>query len=167
MKTGIFYASSTGTTKDIAKRIAEKLAVAESDVFDVASIGPDKFDEFEFLIVGSPTYGAGEVQDDWYDTLDALKALNLNGKVVAVFGCGDEQMTDTFCSAVGILYKAFSETGARMTGTFNTFPYAFNNSEAVPVQGAEAVGLLIDEVNHADVTDKRIAEWTDSLKKEQ
>ncbi len=165
MKTGIFYATSTGTTQNIAERIAKAMGVAETDVYDVANVGPDKLDEYEFLILGSPTYGAGEVQDDWYDMLDAVKSLNLNGKTVAVFGCGDESMSDTFCNAVGIIYKAFKDTGATMTGTFNTFPYEFDKSEAVPVQGAEAVGLLIDEVNHSDVTDKRIAEWVECIRK--
>lgn len=165
MKTGIFYASSTGTTGRVAEAIAKAMGVADADVFDVVKAGPDKFDDYEFLILGSPTYGSGEVQDDWYDMLDAVKALDLNGKTVAVFGCGDENMSDTFCGAVGVIYNAFKTTGARMIGTYNTFPYKFDASEAVPVPGGEAVGLLIDEVNHPEDTDKRIAGWIESLKK--
>lgn len=164
MKTGIFYATSTGTTRGVAERIAKALGVRASDVYNVAKTGPDKFDDYELIILGSPTYGAGEVHDDWYDVLDAVKALDLNGKTVAVFGCGDENMSDSFCSAVGIIYKAFKDTGARMIGEFNTFPYEFDKSEAVPVQGGEAVGLLLDEVNRPEATDKRIKEWVETLK---
>ena len=164
MKTGIFYATTTGTTQDVANRIAKSMGVADADVYDVAKIGPDKFAEYEMLVVGSPTYGSGEVQDDWYDMLDGIEALNLDGKTVAVFGCGDENMSDTFCGAVGVLYKKFKATGARMVGEFNTFPYEFSESVAVPVEGAGAVGLLIDEVNHPEATDKRISEWVEKLR---
>ena len=41
MKTiGIFYGSSTGTTEDIAKRIAAKLGVDASNLYDVAKASP-------------------------------------------------------------------------------------------------------------------------------
>ena len=40
MKTiGIFYGSSTGTTEDIAKRIATKLGVDASNLYDVRLFG--------------------------------------------------------------------------------------------------------------------------------
>ena len=41
----------------------------------------------------------------------------------------------------------------------------FSKSKSVNADG-EAVGLLIDEVNHADTVDKRIKEWCDELRKE-
>lgn len=164
MKTGIFYGSSTGTTKDIAERIAKAMKVADADVYNVADTAPDKLGDYDLLILGSATYGSGELQDDWYDFLDGAEALDLKGKKIAVFGCGDENMSDTFCGAVGEIYNRMKKTGATMIGAFNTFPYQFDASEAVPVQGGEAVGLLIDEVNHPEVTDKRIAEWVATLK---
>ena len=36
MKTGIFYGSATGTTADVARRIARLMNVGDSDVHDVA-----------------------------------------------------------------------------------------------------------------------------------
>ncbi len=167
MKTGIFYATTTGTTAEVASSIAKKLGVAPEDVFEVAKAGLEKMADYDLIIAGSPTWGSGEVQDDWYDVLDALPVLDLKGRKVAVFGCGDEGMSDTFCDAVGSLYEAFGKTGATMIGAYNTFPYEFDRSKAVPVEGAYAVGLLIDEVNHPDQTDRRISEWTDLLKKEE
>lgn len=41
MKTGIFYATSTGTTGQVAEAIAKAMGVADADVFDVAKVGPD------------------------------------------------------------------------------------------------------------------------------
>lgn len=165
MKTGIFYGSSTGTTADIAKRIAKELGVADTDVMDVSKVGPSKMGDYDLLVLGSSTYGSGELQDDWYDMLDGAEKLDLTGKKIAVFGCGDESMSDTFCNAVGIIYNRMKQTGATMVGTFNTYPYEFDRSEAVPVPGGEAVGLLIDEIDHPEATDKRIKEWCEILKK--
>lgn len=166
MKTAIIYASSTGTTADVASRIAKAMDVADKDVYNVKDFKPSMFADYEFFIVGSPTYGAGKVQDDWYDMLDGMEALNLDGKTVAVFGCGNQKLPRTFCNAVGILYDAFKATGATMIGGFNTFPYEFNRSKAVPIEGAGAVGLLLDQANHPEATDRRIEEWTAQLKAE-
>ena len=141
MKTGIFYGSTTGTTADVASRIAKALNVAESDVHDVASVRPSAIADYDFVIFGSSTWGDGDLQEDWGDFIDALQSMSLAGKKVAIFGCGDETMSNTFCNAVGKIYDAVKETGA------------------VKVEGAGAVGLLLDEANHADATDKRIADW--------
>ncbi|MDE7467894.1 MAG: flavodoxin [Muribaculaceae bacterium] len=159
MKTGIFYGSTTGTTADVASRIANALNVAESDVHDVASVRPSTIADYDFVIFGSSTWGDGDLQEDWGDFIDAVQSMSLAGKKVAIFGCGDETMSNTFCNAVGKIYDAVKETGAEIVGAFNTFPYQFDHSDAVKVEGAGAVGLLLDEVNHADATDKRIADW--------
>lgn len=164
MKTGIFYGSTTGKTANIASKIAEKLGVDAADVMDIAKTSPEKLSEYDFIIAGSSTWGNGDMQRSWFDMLDALPVLDLRGKTVALFGCGDSKHSETFCNAVGTLFKTFEKTGAKMVGAYNTFPYEFDKSTAVPVEGAFAVGLLIDDKNYADQTDRRIAEWTDSLK---
>lgn len=163
MKTGIFYGSTTGKTAEVAKYIAKELNVASEDIHDVSKTSPSKVGDYDFLIFGSPTYGSGELQEDWYDFLDGVSVLDLNGKRVAIFGLGDETMSDTFCGAVGAIYKKVKETGAEIVGRYNTFPYRFEVSEAVPVKGGEAVGLLIDEINHPEATEGRIKEWVKTL----
>ena len=61
------------------------------------------------------------------------------------------------------IYKVLQGTGAAMVGTYNTFPYKFEASEAVPITGGEALGLLIDDINHAGDTKETVAEWVKSL----
>lgn len=75
MKIGIFYGSSTGTTAEVAEKIAKQLGVDAADVYDVAKVGPSKFGEYDMLVLGSSTYGSGELQDDWYDMLDGAEKL--------------------------------------------------------------------------------------------
>lgn len=163
MKTGIFYGTTAGTTAKVANRIANAMHIASSDVYNIAKTEPSKVGEYDFLIFGSPTYGSGELQDDWYDFLDGIAVMDLRGKRVAIFGLGDENMRSTFCNAAGIIYKRIKDTGAEIVGHYNTFPYQFESSEAVPVEGAGSIGLLIDEVNHPEATDERIAQWTQAI----
>lgn len=161
-KYGIFYGSATGTTADVAGRLAEKLGVDKEDVHDVADAAPDMFGDYEVLVLGTSTWGDGEVEDDWYDMLNGVTALDLSGHKIALFGCGDQTMTDTFCNGVGELYERLKPTGATFIGAFNTDGYTFDNSMAV-VDG-KGVGLLLDEVNNPELTPTRIIEWVNMIK---
>lgn len=162
-KYGIFYGSTTGTTEEVAHKIAKQLGVAAADIKNVAKSAPSDVADYEVLLLGTSTWGSGELQDDWYDFIAGLSQLDLPGKKIALFGCGDETMSDTFCSAVGELHKRLKDTGAEFIGEFNTDGYTFSESEAVKEDGM-AVGLLIDQVNHPDLTDGRIAKWCEEVK---
>lgn len=164
-KTCIIYGSSTGTCQDLASRIAAKLGVDNADVFDAGSISAEQLEGYQNLVLGTSTWGAGEMQDDWYDGVKAIKAANLNGKTVAIFGCGDsEGYSDTFCGGMGELYNAAKEAGAKVIGQVSTDGYTYDDSEAV-VDG-QFVGLALDEVNEDDKTDERIDAWVAAIKPE-
>ena len=81
-KTIVVFGSSTGTCEGIAGDIAAKLGAEAVNVSDLTA---DVIAENENLILGTSTWGAGEVQDDWYDGLNTLKAADLSGKTVALF----------------------------------------------------------------------------------
>ena len=87
--TGIFFGSTMGTTEAVAADIAKQLGVADADVHNVADTPAGEVQKYDLLVLGSSTWGAGELQDDWYGFLDQLKAQDLSGKKVALFGCGD------------------------------------------------------------------------------
>ena len=82
-KTGVFYGSSTGTCEDIAGRIAVRLGVDSADVHNVADLTADMIAGYDVLVLGSSTWGCGELQDDWYDALELLRKTGLQGKSVA------------------------------------------------------------------------------------
>ena len=73
-KTGIFYGSSTGTCEDLANQIADKMGVAASDVYSADKLSADLVKEYDLLILGTSTWGDGELQDDWYDGIKVLKS---------------------------------------------------------------------------------------------
>ena len=94
----VVFGSSTGTCENIANTIAEKLGV---EAINVADFSADTIANHDNLILGTSTWGAGELQDDWYDGINVLKNADLSGKTVAIFGCGDsESYSDTFCGAM-------------------------------------------------------------------
>lgn len=162
-KTCIIYGSSTGTCQAIAEKIAGRLGVAQADVYDVANITADTVGRYANLILGTSTWGAGELQDDWYDGLEKLKGTELSGKTIALFGCGDcESYGDTFCSAMAEIYEGLKDSGAKFVGQVSTDGYTFGDSAAVI--GGQFVGLALDDVNEDDKTDGRIDAWTEQIK---
>ncbi len=163
-KTGIFYGSATGTTEHVAKQIAEAMGVSPEDVHDVAKSRPSDVADYDVLIFGSSTWGSGELETDWYDFLTGIEVLDLNDKIVALFGCGDETMSDTFCDAVGEIYDRIQKTGAAVIGAYLADCYSFEKTKAC--RDGLIVGLLIDNVNHPLLTPARIAGWTTQLKGE-
>lgn len=160
-KTLIVYGSASGTCQGIAEQIAQKLGV--SDVVSAADVNADKFAEYDNLLLGTSTWGAGDLQDDWYDALEELKKVNLTGKTVAVFGCGDSaSFSDTFCGGMAELYNTAKAAGATMVGEVSTDGYTFDDSAAV--ENGKFVGLALDEVNEPDQTEGRIDAWVAAIK---
>ena len=151
----VVYGSSTGTCEAIAEKIAQKLGC---EAIDVQNLTADVVSNNQNLILGTSTWGAGELQDDWYDGLKVLQGLDLSGKTIALFGCGDcESYGDTFVSGIGELFNALKSSGARFVGAVDVDGYTFGDSEAV-VDG-KFVGLPLDDVNEDDKTDARIDAW--------
>ncbi len=159
----IFYASSTGNTEEVANKIKEKLN--DFEVIDIAQDGIDKIKECNSLIIGSPTWGEGDLQDDWEDYFEEFQEIDFTGKTVALFGLGDQDnYSDEFVDALGILYEAVEKRGAKIVGFTSTDGYEYDESKAVIDD--KFVGLVIDEDNQAELTDERVQQWCEVISKE-
>lgn len=163
MRVGIFYGSSGGATERVAKMIKEALDM-DADLVDIAYAKAEDFDRYDTIILGSSTWGDGDLQDDWEDFFDEFKKIDLRGKTVALFGLGDqEEYPDTFADALGILYEQSLKNGARIVGDrWPTEGYDFDESRAV-VDGAFA-GLVIDEDNQEELSSQRVWKWSEEVK---
>ena len=151
----VVFGSSTGTCEAIAEKIAQKLGC---EAIDVQNLTADVVNNNQNLILGTSTWGAGELQDDWYDGLKVLQGADLSGKTIALFGCGDcESYGDTFVGGIGELFNALKTSSATFVGAVDIDGYTFGDSEAV-VDG-KFVGLPLDDVNEDDKTDARIEAW--------
>ena len=154
-KTIVVFGSSTGTCEGIAGDIAAKLGVEAINVCDMTA---DVIAANDNIIMGTSTWGAGEVQDDWYDGLNVIKQSDMTGKTVALFGCGDScSYSDTFCGGMAEIYNAVKAQGANVIGQVDASDYSYDDSEAV-VDG-KFVGLALDNDNEESKTPARIEAW--------
>ncbi len=162
MKTAIFYGSSTGNTKSVANKINECIG-NKADVKDVGGMSAEELAAYDFLFLGTSTWGIGDLQDDWESFLSDLKAIDLQDKKVALFGLGDSMgYPDSFIDGVGTLYEFFIGKGCQIVGEVAADAYDFESSTAV--RDGKFVGLPIDEDNESNKTSERITSWIESLK---
>lgn len=162
-KTIIFYGSTSGNCEGIAHKISKALGLGQECVSSASNLDANKLSEYDNLLLGSSTWGSGDLQDDWYDAIKVIESSDLSGKTVAVFGCGDSYGFDsTYCEAMGTIYDAAAAAGARMIGQVPVDGYSFSESKSA--RDGKFVGLALDEDNESDKTDDRIAKWVDSIK---
>jgi flavodoxin I len=163
MIVGIFYGSNSGATESIAEQIRNELDL-EADIHDIADIGVDTFDAYSHIIIGTSTWGDGDLQDDWAGKLSEFESVNFSGKTVAFFGLGDQEgYDDHFVDGMGILYNIAVKNGATAVGDkWPTDGYDFRDS--IAVQNGTFVGLAIDEDNQDDLTKERVHKWVAVIK---
>ena len=158
-KTIVVYGSTTGTCESIAQTLGDQLG---AEVINVSDLTANQLAEADNIVLGTSTWGAGELQDDWYDGVNVVKSANLSGKRVALFGCGDSaSYSDTFCGGMKELYDAAVAAGATVVGAVPSDGYTIDDSDAV-VDG-QFVGLALDDVNEDDKTSERISAWLPAL----
>jgi len=163
---GLLYATQTGNTETVAGYIAAEAGVEAADVGDY---GAEDLKEFDGLIVGCPTWntGADEYRSgtSWDDLLDDIKGLDLAGKPVAVFGCGDQEgYGDNFCDGIEELHETFAAAGAKMIGYVDASSY--NHAESKSDKGGKFLGCPFDEDNQSDMSEERAKAWIEQLKSE-
>jgi flavodoxin, long chain len=159
MTVNIIYGSDGGATKAVAARIAKKL---KGKAIDVAKATTQDFEDCELLILGTPTYGEGDLQSDWEDNFTVFKEANISGKTVALFGTGDQDNYATsFVNAMGTLYDQAVAKGANIVGFTATEGYRHTRSTAE--RDGQFVGLALDEDSEASKTPKRIEAWIAQL----
>lgn len=164
-KIAIYYGSTTGTCEALASMIAKALGVEDENVHSVTDMTKESVESQDVLILGSSTWGCGDLQDDWCDGVEILKQADLQGKKVALFACGDgESYGDTFCEAMTHIKEALSASGCSFIGRVPTAGYTFTASSAV--DGDEFIGLALDDVNESDKSEARITAWAQQLHEE-
>lgn len=161
--TGIFFGSTTGHTESVAQEIAAALGVDAADLHNVGGTSAEATAPYDTLLLGSSTWGCGDLQDDWYDFLDALAGMDLTGKRVGLFGCGDsDSYGDTFCGAMAQIYDRLQGTGCTFVGAFE--PTDYNVTDSDVCRDGQFVGLAIDESDSDDKNAARLAAWCELVK---
>jgi flavodoxin I len=163
-KIGIFYGSSTGQTEYIAEKLHDMIGDDKCDLINVDSASKEDLERYPFLIFGTPTWGFGDMQDDWEDFVSELEAADLKEKKVALFGLGDQDTyPQSFADGVGTLYQKIKGK-TTIVGEWPTEGYLFEESDAVVKK--KFVGLILDQENQASKTDGRLKDWVAIVLKE-
>jgi len=167
-KIGIFVGSSGGVTLSAAEALAELFDDAELINMEEDYDDLEQFDAFDVLLIGSSTWGQGDVQRDCVDPLYEMQneEPDYSGKKVAFFGAGDQKShPEEFVTALGKMKEIFSKLGADTEfGYTSTEGYSYKYSAAE--KDGKFCGLAIDDINQEDLSDERIQAWASQIKKE-
>ncbi|MEE3662384.1 flavodoxin FldB [Brenneria sp. g21c3] len=167
MKIGLFYGSSTCYTEMAAEKIRDILGEDLVDLHNVKDVDPQRMEEYEILILGIPTWDFGEIQEDWENIWAQLPALNLRGKIAALYGMGDQLgYGEWFLDALGMLHTQLQSSGVKFIGYWPTEGYEFTSPKPLTVDGKHFVGLALDEVNQYDLSDERLEQWCGQILQE-
>lgn len=156
---GLFYGSDTGNTENISKMIQKQLGANLVDIRDIAKSTKEDIEAYDFLLIGIPTWYYGESQADWDDFMPTLKEIDFTGKIVGIFGCGDqEDYAEYFCDAMGTVRDIIEPNGGTIVGHWPTEGYTFEASQAL-IDDETFVGLCIDEDRQPELTEERVNRW--------
>ena len=171
-KIGMFFGTETGTTRLIAKKMQKKLG---DDICDkplnVNRITPEEMLKYDALILGTPSYGEGEIpglaagclEPNWAEFLVHMPNPDFSGKRIAFFGLGaQERYADRFASSLFALHQLFKGWGAEIVGDWPIAGYTYDKS-AAEVDG-RFLGLIIDQRTQGMFTDERINTWLAQIK---
>lgn len=169
-KMGIFVGTAGGTSMKIADALSDEFNIGLDDLINMEEDFDDVEDqmmEYDVLFIGSSTWGQGDVHFSWVDPVLEIEDedFDFSGKTVAFFGAGDSvKHGEHFCSALGKLYKTFTDAGAKAIGFIpkDGYKYEFSLAE----MDGKLCGCAIDEHNESEKSDERIKIWIDALKAE-
>lgn len=167
MNIGLFYGSTTCYTEMAAEKIRDQLGVELVDLHNIKDVPLKRAEDYPILIFGISTWDFGELQEDWESHWDEVDELELDGRVVALFGMGDQLgYGEWFQDALGLLHDKVAARGATLVGYWPNQGYEFEASKALTDDGRYFVGLSLDEANQYDDTDARIQAWVAQILEE-
>lgn len=159
---GLFYGTDTGNTEQVAEKIKSLIQEIKPDIqVDLIEIYQRKatdMAQYDFLIIGQPTWYDGELQGDWEEFIPEFEAIDFTGKQLAFFGLGDQYgYAAYFCDAIGVYADMAENQGGTLHGFTSATDYEHDFSKAQ--RGDQFVGLCLDIDNQDDLTDERINQW--------
>jgi flavodoxin I len=165
VKIGLFYSFKSLKTKKIAGYIIEKFGEKVIESVDAETVTEEDFMQFDTLILGVPTWFDGELPLYWDEFVPALKDLDLTGKKIAIFGLGDQKgYPENFGDAVGLMAEILIKGNAGLVGETSPEGYLFESSRAL--HNGKFRGLILDQENQPRLTEGRIQDWVEQLKKD-
>ncbi len=164
-KIGLFYGgSSKGSTMKVAMRIGEVLGPENVSLHNIAESKPADIEKYQNIILGTSAWGIGEMHRDWEIFIDKLAEVDFSGRKVALFGLGDQKLyPESFVDGMGTIFCRLPDKSVVIgRWPLDGYTYYFSTAE----KDGAFVGLAIDEDSQPELTERRIKEWVEILKKE-
>lgn len=167
MKIGLFYGSTTCYTEIVAEKIQALIGADTVELNNIKQIPLSKMADYDILILGLSTWDFGEIQEDWEAHWDDISSVDLNGKIVAIYGMGDQiGYAEWFIDAVGMLHDVIAPQQCSRIGFWPSAGYDFIASKALTEDGELFYGLALDDENQYDLTDERLNDWVSQILQE-
>lgn len=164
MKIGLFYGSTTCYTEIAAEKIQAELGEELVTIHNIKDHALSTCLDYDLIIFGISTWDYGELQEDWESQWQDVASLNLDNKIVAIYGMGDQLgYTDWFQDALGMLHDVTTEAGAKIIGYWPNEGYDFAQSKALTEDKSCFVGLALDDESQYDLSDDRIGDWCEQI----
>lgn len=146
MKIGLFYGSDTGNTESVAMTLRDEIGENVVDIHEVFNSDlPELITQYDFIILGTPTWYDGAIQNEWAEKPADFDKVNLSGHKVAIYGLGDQQdWGEYFCNAIDELAAKVQESGGTIIGHWSSEEYNFTSSKAL-IDVKTFVGLTLTE----------------------
>ena len=170
-KIGLFYGSTTCYTEIAAEKIRNTietiLGAQAVTLHNIAFESLESMVNYDYLILGIPTWDYGELQEDWETHWDTINAIDFKDKKIALYGLGDQLgYPSWFQDALGYLWRKVVHLGATTVGEWPNTGYDFTNSRALSDDKSFFVGLALDFDNQSEIVDTHIYEWCKQIIKD-
>jgi flavodoxin II len=167
MKIGLFYGSTTCYTEMVAEKIQALIGADTVELNNIKQVPLSHMAAYDILILGLSTWDFGEIQEDWEAHWDDIATVNLQGKIVAIYGMGDQiGYAEWFIDAVGMLHDAIAAHKPQRIGFWPAAGYEFIASKALTDDGEQFYGLALDDENQYELTDQRLNDWVSQILQE-
>lgn len=164
-KIGLFYSFNSVKSKQQAQKIIKALGADLIEEVNVEEADEKNFAIYSNYILAVPTWFDGELPNYWDEFLPALEDESLKGKTFALYGGGDQKgYPENFVDGIGLLADFLEARGGKIVGFTSTEGYEFESSKAE--RGNQFCGLALDIENQAALTEERVKNWVEQLKKE-
>ena len=132
MKIGLFYGSTTCYTEMAAEKIRALIGPELVDLHNIKDVPLVRMQEYDILILGISTWDFGELQEDWESRWEDIKDVHLEGRIIALFGLGDQLgYGEWYQDALGLLHDQLVPKGVRLVGYWPNEGYEFDASKAL------------------------------------
>jgi len=160
MKIGIFYTTISKNTEGVAMLIASNLSVPKNDVHNLMDVDDiEIMEQYDLLILGSPTYGKGDVHYLWPEIFDEMKSLSFQNKKFAIFCLGDQVYhQDTFAGSLVKMHSFLINQNLNVIGKMSSRGHDYGHCPPEDKTG-HFYGLVLDQINQSEFTAERISKW--------